>query len=911
MKDLDNVFFVHGYGGTGKTFLWNAIMSRLRSEKLIVLAVASSGVASLLLPGGRTAHSRFKIPIVIDESSVCDIRRGSFPGDLIVQCSLIIWDEAPMTHRHCFESLDRSMRDILGKVDSSCFDKVFGSKTVLLGGDFRQVLPMVEGGGRSETLDASITNSYLWKHVTILRLTINMRLFAMADSGVSTEQVKEFNDWVLSIGDGTAKGVPCDDGDSDLIEIPHDILIPRSESAIDDIIRCTYPNLEESYCDPIYLGERAIIAPKNDTTDEINSRVLSLIPGHEKVYLSSDSLVESSKEHGNLDLLYLVEFLNSLQFKGIPPHKLVLKIGSPVMLLRNLNQSAGLWNGTRLIVTQLDDRVLEAQIISGSHIGDKVLLPRIALHVSSTRWPFVLSRRQYPVRLCYAMTINKSQGQTFHGQLYVAVSRVTSRTGLRILVDDDMDSCHSATLNIVYREMGYSLLSDLNSTRYNWCINVRVVRMWHVSGVSRGKNFASTELVLADEENRSTGRRNHRLHWAEKYGQIFRLHNRGPFSASRKEGSKLYPVPTIFFTSWTTIEEIAAEESANLPLYIFNFVDFEDLDSRARNADGLVDIIGQLTVMHPVVHSSSLNGPSVRRELELRDLSGRSLSVTLWGEHATSFEDEFLIQTIGSDEPVVIIFTRMQVRLFLGTPSCRSNAATKWYINIDIAEVNAFRASLQGRGSEVQILPGDADAEAGGVDEENANRKTVSELLSLNPHDNNDVRFTCHATIREIDVTNGWWYKGCSNCKKGLKATLQGGFELVFHVYNYKLNVAIEDATGRAKIFMFGGVAEQVVRRTASDLVEESSSNQILLPAALRALVGRSYVFQAVISEQTFRTGVLCFQAEGYSCLQGWNRVVVQTFIYKIILKRVLLPWLALDRRALLLIKNLQMVLPL
>jgi len=73
--------------------------------------------------------------------------------------------------------------------------------------------------------------------------------------------------------------------------------------------------------------------------------------------------------------------------------------------------------------------------------------------------------------------------------------------------------------------------------------------------------------------------------------------------------------------------------------------------------------------------------------------------------------------------------------------------------------------------------------------------------------------------------------------------------------------VVIEDNTGRAKIFLFGSVAEQVVRRTAADLVEESSSNQILLPASLRSLVGRRYVFQVVISEQTFRTGQLCFQA--------------------------------------------------
>lgn len=84
---------------------------------------------------------------------MCDIKRGTFLADLIVQCSLIIWDEAPMTHRYCFESLDRSMRDILGKIDPSCFNRVFGGKTMLFGGDFRQVLPVVKSGGRLETID--------------------------------------------------------------------------------------------------------------------------------------------------------------------------------------------------------------------------------------------------------------------------------------------------------------------------------------------------------------------------------------------------------------------------------------------------------------------------------------------------------------------------------------------------------------------------------------------------------------------------------------------------------------------------------------------------------------------------------------------------------------------------------------
>jgi ATP-dependent DNA helicase PIF1 len=66
-------FFLHGYGGTGKTFMWRTLASSLRSQKKIVLTVASSGIASLLLPGGRTAHSKFKILVPRHENSTCKI----------------------------------------------------------------------------------------------------------------------------------------------------------------------------------------------------------------------------------------------------------------------------------------------------------------------------------------------------------------------------------------------------------------------------------------------------------------------------------------------------------------------------------------------------------------------------------------------------------------------------------------------------------------------------------------------------------------------------------------------------------------------------------------------------------------------------------------------------------------------
>jgi ATP-dependent DNA helicase PIF1 len=171
LSNKSGLFFLSGYGGTGKTFIWNAIVTHLRAQKRIVLIVASSGVASLLLPGGCTTHSRFKIPCELDETSICDIKRGSKLAELIEATSLIIWDETFMTHRHAFEALDRSLHDLLSLNSAQAAQFPFGGKTIVLGGDPRQILHVIEGGTQAQIINAAITNSPLWSSVTILHLT--------------------------------------------------------------------------------------------------------------------------------------------------------------------------------------------------------------------------------------------------------------------------------------------------------------------------------------------------------------------------------------------------------------------------------------------------------------------------------------------------------------------------------------------------------------------------------------------------------------------------------------------------------------------------------------------------------------------------------------------------------------------
>uniref|UniRef100_A0A453CJP2 ATP-dependent DNA helicase n=1 Tax=Aegilops tauschii subsp. strangulata TaxID=200361 RepID=A0A453CJP2_AEGTS len=327
------VFFVDGPGGTGKTYLYKALLAKVRAEGKIAVATATSGVAASILPGGRTAHSRFKIPLNTEDGGVCSFTKQSGTAKLLMRASLIIWDEASMTKRHAVEALDNSMRDIMARPDLP-----FGGKTIVFGGDFRQVLPVVRKGTRSQITDR--------------------------------------------------------------------------------------------------------------------------FPGEEMIYYSFDHAEDDPHNY------YPAEFLNSLTPNGLPPHILKLKINCPIILLRNIDPASGLCNGTRLIVRGFMRNAIDAEIVLGQHASKRVFLPRIPLCPSDDEmFPFRFKRKQFPVRLSFAMTINKAQGQTIpnvgvylpepvfsHGQLYVALSRATSRSNMKILTVPDKKRKASPTpLQILQR----------------------------------------------------------------------------------------------------------------------------------------------------------------------------------------------------------------------------------------------------------------------------------------------------------------------------------------------------------------------------------------------------------------------------------------------------------------------------
>lgn len=367
-----------------------------------------------------------------DDDYASTMRMQSKQARKLRDLDYLIWDEISMVPKCALKAVDQLFRDLTG------LDVPFGGKSVIVGGDFGQILPVIKGGSRVDIVNASVKGYENWAIFEKFSLSVNIRCPS-----------PEYNTFLRGLAQGTI-GVVTDEANGEK-ELPIDsrLLFPRGD--LDSFIDFFYPPTILSNVDE--LAKTVILAPTNHQVAEINSRILLRIAvrneNENKLYRSFNEVSRDGALHPD----FREESLVAENPPGFPPSTLHLKVGAIVMLLRNISIPDGLTNGTRLIVTQLGNRLVTCRRLNEFPGGaDIVDIPRIPFIIPTdvTSLEFDFKRTQFPLQLSFAMTINKSQGQSFdrvgiylqssvfsHGQLYVAFSRAKNPEFVKVFKVND------------------------------------------------------------------------------------------------------------------------------------------------------------------------------------------------------------------------------------------------------------------------------------------------------------------------------------------------------------------------------------------------------------------------------------------------------------------------------------------
>lgn len=427
-------------------------------QPAISLICASTALAAQNFKHATTAHALFKIPAddIGDGQEEGPLKSllPNFPGQqaLLDEAALIGWDEFPSAHRVIFEAVFDAMQS-------------FRSKILLCTGDLRQLTPVVKSSIMTDQLHASIVYSRTWTHFTRFSLRINFR--QAADP--------QYSQFAEAIGEGRDGG-DYSQATNYHAEVDLASMIPVSQrfqqTTTKAALRWIYPQIfDETITDPVdrarQMATRAICANTNERVNYWNDQVQKRLPRAEsRTYFSENKLCDASHEHDRATELMTQELMHYCDKGDIPAHELKLKVGDLCILMRNIDKTEGLTNNQRIIVRGFRNRAVVISIASDRR--GKVY--HIERHKFKTMIPgtaFEMVRKQFPIKLAYAFTVHKAQGQelqaalldtiasTFaHGQLYVALSRTRSRNGIAVFLSPEQAAAGTVLVdNVVFPEL--------------------------------------------------------------------------------------------------------------------------------------------------------------------------------------------------------------------------------------------------------------------------------------------------------------------------------------------------------------------------------------------------------------------------------------------------------------------------
>ena len=459
-QGLSKLFYIQGQAGSGKSTLAKKIMAWCRGQGKICAGCASTGLAATIYDGFETAHSLFKFPVIeeddreVDAPTECQLEHHPNRYEFLKATHLILWDEFPSCDREVFEAAYKALNSFEGKV-------------IVTMGDMRQIAPVVKTGEKEDIIQHSIPSSPLWTSFHKRFLTRNMRLRSnQTEADPLSAAQEEYANMILAIGNGTHIPGKLQDGyvvDRARGAMTVELEGCRSIVDINDAISFAFP----LPFDPAIFCKRAILTGTNDVVDEWNKQIQKLNPAELYEPLAShDELTESDDPHNILRGMLSDDILNNFNNNGVPPHLLYLKVNDICIVLRNLNKKDGLTNNTRVRVLNITSKCVRVQTMTSNQKSFSIPRIRFKFRLPFGR-SFELLRTQFPLRLAYCMTINKSQGQELrgclldlrspafsHGHLYVALSRVTHVKDLAIFVEEDnLKNGVIITENIVYNEL--------------------------------------------------------------------------------------------------------------------------------------------------------------------------------------------------------------------------------------------------------------------------------------------------------------------------------------------------------------------------------------------------------------------------------------------------------------------------
>ncbi|XP_050131979.1 uncharacterized protein LOC126608190 [Malus sylvestris] len=402
-------------------------------------------------------------------------------------------------------------------------------------------------------------------------------------------------------------------------------------------------------------------------------------------------------------------------------------------------------------------------------------------------------------------------------------------------------------------------------------LQIRVCRMWITNSIGDVPQPTSFDAVFVDKQGDAVhATMNARdIQFFKEHLKVGEAYEINKFRViHNRTSSKIVPHAAILELNRKTVIVPISKTSQDIPMQWFNFIEFEQLHNKIDTDVELTDVFGCLTVVQPTEEITiQRTRIAKKRNLNLQNIRGETIRVTLWGETATTFDDSE-IQTLLP--PVFVALTSLKVKLYRGNPVLGSTGATVYVFNPDIPQLSEYKLRFEHLRSPVRILPTSADMHAGRPTGGGAESKTIDDLLLLNPALHKNESFTCKATIVDVDLARGWWYKSCPSCHKTVKKMFES-FECNEHgLINklpepwFKIDLIVEDSTNQHNFLMIGRHAEKMLRVSCHTLViEDGYDNPFILPPLLKTLVGETKQFQIYFGNQNTDFGKTDFIING------------------------------------------------